>query len=349
MMFYHSSKGQCPVRYEPIINQAQLAEAIYEAYGVSATDLTFIPVGFAATCYRLESKSGAFFLKLWLAPGNTGTRRHRTQTLRLTRALYERNIYPRVAYPLPTSTGALMAIYADGEMALFPFLDGSSLPEVWPTALQDEWTQTLIRIHGATLALRDVLPTREQFELTFAADLQHSLMRLAQIGPDARYGLCAARDMLFARQRDIQAQLARLSALQRAVRQLPGSFVLCHTDMGSDNLLLDACGGLYVLDWDEATVAPPEHDLHEARWLTLDRVMHGYLIGGGATPLYLEHFAFYILRRALADMTARLVRLLTTNTTDEEDQDLLYGIEAWGFRQWETLDTTLAHIAATLA
>jgi spectinomycin phosphotransferase len=337
------------VRHEPAIDHAQLAQTLYSAYRIEVLDLAFIPVGFAAACYRLQCEGGSYFLKLWpTSESNPARRLRRRKALRLTRALYERNIYPRVAYPLPTTTGTLMARYAGGEFALFPFLDGSSLPEVWPPTLQDEWTHTLICIHRATPLLADILPGREQFELPFFTDLQRGLAQLAQLEPNARPGLRAARDHLLARGREIQAQLKRLFALQQTVRRLPSSFVLCHTDMGSDNLLLDAHGRFYVLDWDEATLAPPEHDLHEARWFALDRIIQMYRSGGGATPLYLDHFAFYILRRALADMTARLTRLLTMNTTDEEDRDSLEGIEAWGFRQWATLDTTLAYIGQAL-
>jgi aminoglycoside phosphotransferase (APT) family kinase protein len=101
--------------------------------------------------------------------------------------------------------------------------------------------------------------------------------------------------------------------------------------MGGDNLILGEDQQLYVLDWDEATVAPPEHDLHEARWLDFGHIIHTYRNGGGASPLYVEQFAFYILRRALAHMSARLQRLVTINTTDQEDRDALDGIEAWAF------------------
>jgi hypothetical protein len=48
-------------------------------------------------------------------------------------------------------------------------------------------------------------------------------------------------------------------------------------------------------------------------------------------------------------MTVRLTRILTINATDEEDDDALFGIEEWGFRQWATLDETLAGIAEALA
>lgn len=36
------------------------------------------------------------------------------------------------------------------------------------------------------------------------------------------------------------------------------------------------------------------------------------------------------------------------NSTDEQDHGALLGLEAWGFRQWNTLDTTMAQFAAAL-
>jgi aminoglycoside phosphotransferase (APT) family kinase protein len=340
------------VRYEPDIDRDKLVRAIGAAYGVTVSDLHFIPVGFAAACYRLQAGNTALFLKLW--PGclehsrpQLVTRRNRG--LRLARALYVLGIYPRVAYPLLTGRDGLTAAYAGGEFAVFPFLEGAAPPAVWPVALQDEWARTLALIHRATPSLADVLPERERFEFGFEADLRRGLNLLASLGPDARPGLSRAQRLLQAGQRDIDAQVARLVDLRHAVRRLGSPFVLCHTDMGGDNLLVDDAGRLYVLDWDEATVAPPEHDLHEARWIGLERILRTYREAGGAAPLHLDHFAFYILRRALGDMTARFTRILTINATDEEDDDAIFGIEEWGFRQWAALDETLAGIAEALA
>jgi spectinomycin phosphotransferase len=338
------------LRYEPAIDRDRLAQVVEAAYHITATDLTFIPAGFAAAAYRLQSGDAAYLLKLW--PAETSDRLsvgQRCRGLRLARALHDRNVYPRVACPLRSRAGALSVAYAEGELALFPFIDGTAPPAVWPAALQEEWARTLAVIHLSTTALADVLPERERFALGFAAELQRGFDRLAALGPDARPGQRRARDLVLTQRREIEAQVARLRRLQRVVRRLDGPFVLCHTDMGSDNLLVDEAGRLYVLDWDEATVAPPEHDLHEARWIGLERVLRAYHEAGGAAPLHLDHFAFYILRRALGDMTVRLTRILSVNATDEEDDDAIFGIEEWGFRQWVALDETLARIAEALA
>jgi aminoglycoside phosphotransferase (APT) family kinase protein len=216
-----------------------------------------------------------------------------------------------------------------------------------PAPLLDEWAHTMAALHRATPMLADVLPPRETFDIPFEAELRHGIAALEQIKFSARPGLLALREVVLPRRADMFAQLARLHRLQSTVRRLPGPFVLCHTDMGGDNLLIHHDGKLLVLDWDDATVAPPEHDLHEARWQNMARVVDVYA-AGGAHPLHLDHFAFYLLRRHLGDMTARFLRMLAQNTTPDDDADALHGIEAWGFAQWARLDKTLDGIAAAL-
>jgi thiamine kinase-like enzyme len=132
------------------------------------------------------------------------------------------------------------------------------------------------------------------------------------------------------------------------VRALPGPLVLCHTDAGGENLLIDG-DAIAVLDWDDVVVAPPEHDLQGALDVGLERVLTAYAAAGGALPLHLDHFAFYLLRRYLGDMTVRFLRLLHEQTSEAEDEQLVGGMAMFGIAQWSVLDHTLDRIAAALA
>ncbi len=344
------------MRREPPIDRARLIETIRDVYELPVEGLVFVPVGYAAACYTVRCAGGVqCFLKLWpdMRAGRASPVRPDV-VLPLTRALHERDLLPRVPYPVPTRDGALWADFAGDPFAVFPFLTGRTPPPWpdWPSALRDELARTVTAIHRATPALTDVLPPREAFAVPFKADLLGGLAAIERIGPRARPGLRALRHLMRPRRDEILAQLARLHGLQRAVRALSGPFVLCHTDIGRDNLLIDDRGALYVLDWDDATVAPPEHDLQAALGDDggegLGRFLDIYGAAGGAPSLHLEHFAFYLLRRYLGDMTARLLRVLTENTTAAQDEDALGGIEMWGFAQWSALDETLAVVAATL-
>jgi aminoglycoside phosphotransferase (APT) family kinase protein len=152
---------------------------------------------------------------------------------------------------------------------------------------------------------------------------------------------------------DILAQLERLHHLQATVRRLNGPFVLCHTDLHGGNVLVGDDGQLCLLDWDDAKLAPPEHDLWaglgaDDRAAGFEAFLNAYRRAGGAAPLYLDHFAFYLLRRHVEDMAVCLGRLLAREADEREDAGLLRGMEDWGVAQWSRLVNTLAIVAAAL-
>lgn len=339
------------MRHEPPIDRAGLVGRVRDAYGMPVRDLTFIPVGFEGACYVLRRAGGKrFFLKVWpdLRPGDAlATRRH--AALALARALRDRGVYARVPYPIPTRDGALWADLSGIPFAVFPFLSGRMPPYPMPLALRQRLARAMARLHRATPALEDVLPPRETFAIPGEADLARLLAAVERIGSETRPGLRALRRLVLPRQADILAQHARLRRLQAVVRGLDGPFVLCHTDLTGNNLFVDARGRLTILDWDWPALAPPEHDLWAAIGDDFGGVLDAYHRAGGARTLRVEHFAFYLLRRHVGDMLGRLERLLDADEQEDEDDELLRGMEAYGFARWSALDATLADIRAALA
>ncbi|HEY7343389.1 MAG TPA: aminoglycoside phosphotransferase family protein [Ktedonobacterales bacterium] len=339
------------MKYEPAIDRASLLELIHAAYGLAVEAITFVPVGYVAVCYVLRCSDGSrYFLKLW---PNTATGRwssaRQAIILPLVRAIYDRGVYRHVAYPLATRDNALWATFHGDRFAIFPYLPGQHAPlSAWPLAFADEYARALAAIHRGTALLEDVLPPRETFALSFEDDLRASLPAIAAIGPQARPGLQALRDLISRRGDDVLSQLERLCALQARARSLPEAAVLCHTDLAGDNILVDEDGRLSLLDWDGAVVATPEYDLKEAVGEDFGRVITVYLAAGGAQPLEADRFAFYLLRRYLEDFSARVVNILHHNTTHEEDADDLEGMEVWGISRWNQLDATLVTIATAL-
>lgn len=338
------------MRYEPAVDRGRLIEAVRDAYGVPAQDLAFVPEGFVAACYVVDGADGSrFFLKFWphLRVGQAAAERLHGSLL-LTRALYDRGLVPNVSYPLPTRDGALWAEISGSPFAMFPLLPGRAPPARLPPALWEEFARVVAAIHRATPALADVLPPRETFAIPNEAELGRCLTVVERIGSGERPGLRALRRLMLPRQADVLAQYGRLRRLQGVVRRLDGPFVLCHTDLGGNNMLVDDEGRLSVLDWDDAIVAPPEYDLWSALGEDLVPILSAYRRAGGAHPLHIEHCEFYLLRRYLGDMTARLERILDDGHDENEDEELLRGMEAYGFARWAALDDTLATIATAL-
>jgi hypothetical protein len=113
---------------------------------------------------------------------------------------------------------------------------------------------------------------------------------------------------------DITDQLDRpLQQLQQSLRRLPERFVVCcNTDLLGDN---DEHVRLSALDWDGATVAPPERDLavlllgeQPVGGNILNRVLPVY----PKVPLEVDLFAFFLFRRYAEGYTARVIRPSST-------------------------------------
>ncbi len=341
------------MRYEPPADRAGLIAAVRERYGISARDLAFVSVGFVAACYVVHcSAEEPYLLKLWpeLRLGQAAADRQ-CASLVLTRAIHNRHVNLRVPYPIPTRDGALWGDLAGTPFAVFPLLPGKAPPARTPAALRDEFARTIAAIHRATPALIDVLPPREAFAIPDERGLRRCLAVIQCIGSEQRPGLRALRRLLLPREVEIRTQHTRLRQLQKTMRQLDGPFVLCHTDLGGDNMLVDEEGRFSVLDWDDATVAPPEFDLWSLLGDYFERSLAVYREAGGVRPLHSDRFAFYLLRRYLGDMVARLERILEqrdADTTEQEDEELLRGMQAYGFARWAALDDTLLRISVVL-
>ena len=343
------------MQHEPAIDRAALVAAVDDAYGVTIERLEFVPVGFATACYLAHLASGERrFLKLW--PQTRAGREMAARqeiALPIVRALHDRGLFQRVSVPLPTQTGALWEDVEAGRVALYPLLPGRTLPEDEPTPvlLRDEFARTIAAIHAATPALADVLPPPETFATPELDVLRRCLAEAGAVTPDARPGLLALRALVLPRQSEIVARMEQLARLQARLRTLEGPFVLCHEDLGGSNMLVDEDGKLYVLDWDGVQLAPPEFDLWTCFGAGLARSLAVYREAGGAWPLHVDRFAFYLLYRYLGDLTARFERLLTIGDDEgaEQDAELLRGMQAYGFDRWRALDGTLEEIDAALA
>jgi spectinomycin phosphotransferase len=111
------------------------------------------------------------------------------------------------------------------------------------------------------------------------------------------------------RREAIHTLVDRAEELGRRLAQRPSPFVLCHADIHTNNVLLDAEGQIWIVDWDDTVLAPKERDLMFVVGGGLSRAMVGhreeelFLQGYGATPL--DHLAltYYRYARAVSDLS----------------------------------------------
>jgi spectinomycin phosphotransferase len=218
----------------------------------------------------------------------------------------------RVVAPLPTVTGALWGTVGDFVTLLYPFIDGRS---AWEAGLSSEqWTEfgaTLRRLHAAEppeeLAQR--LP-REEFS---PAPRWHGVVRDLldrSAGDDGDEWAVRLGAFLSDRRDEVRYLLHRTAQLGGRLQACHGPFVLCHGDIHVGNVLIDAAGRLWLVDWDQPVMAPRERDLMFVLGSTFRGVAAGspeeaaFWAGYGTVETDPVALAFYRYDWALQDIGA---------------------------------------------
>ena len=89
----------------------------------------------------------------------------------------------------------------------------------------------------------------------------------------------------------------------------PLAHVLCHADIHTNNVLLDADGAVWIVDWDDTLLAPKERDLMFVVGGGLNRTLVGpreealVLQGYRATMLDPRALTYYRYARAVSDLS----------------------------------------------
>lgn len=341
------------MKVEPILDKAALFEVIHREYGLYVESLSFLPTGWTAYCYAIDCTDGErFFLKLTsdsdLVPFAASDRDF---YLPMTYQLRARKLLPNVACPVRTRSGRFMAHFDDYLLILFHFIDGKV---VGHDGISDDVLAKLARmigiLHRSTPEIEVEKPFVEGFDIAFEGDLMDALDVLAGITPDDKRGRRELRDLLLPRKDELLGRLDRLKELQSLARATGKTMVVCHTDLHGENLMMDERGNLYIIDWEGAMIAPPEHDLfffagYDYFW---DIFLPNYEREFGPASLEGNVFGFYYYRRMLEDLTDWVVRILYHNASYEQDREDL-GELADCIAGWPYLEPTIRGIEQKLA
>lgn len=245
------------MREPPELAEDTIVGALRASFGIRVASLGFLAVGddsdswayharaAQGPSYFLKVRAGADPVKGAVVPGH----------------LHRRGV-PHVLAPLATSAGAPYVLVDRFALAVYPMLDGRTGAEVGLSPLQ--WRQlgdTLRQIHAVPptpeltrLVGREAFrPTRREL----VADLEALLATPAPHDPVAE----ELAKLWRARQDVIHALVERADALGRELAGSSFPQVLCHADLHTWNLLVDADQQLWIVDWDEAILAPKERDL----------------------------------------------------------------------------------------
>jgi Ser/Thr protein kinase RdoA (MazF antagonist) len=228
----------------------------------------------------------------------------------------------------------VLKVWADGLPASLAVLGDLDLPVVVPeaTAVIAGWGVAVFPfVRGRQATGADAPALARNMRLMH----DHPLVDLPRQPIDESWCLANMRDRLEHpwirdRRAEVEAQLDRLEGAIEQARATPRPDVICHTDFGGHNALMDDATGevVAILDWDHARLAPREHDL----WAAFEEAEpRAYLDAYGCdADLDGSHLEYALLARALRDATARVAT--------ESDRE---GIDTWGFNRWRRLDRNL--------
>jgi spectinomycin phosphotransferase len=243
-------------RQPPALAEDTIVAALEASFGIRVAALALLPVGNDADSwsYRVQAARGpARFLKL--RAGADPTRGAAVP------GYLHRHGVPNVLAPLLTGTGAPYVLVDRFALALYPMLEAQVGAEVGLSPAQ--WRQlgaAVRQVHAVppTPELR-ALVDQEAFRPTRRELLADLEARLAAPGGDPVAGELAGSWR--AHQEVIGGLIQRADGLGRELARRPFPQVLCHADLHTWNVLVDADGRLWLVDWDEAVLAPRDRDL----------------------------------------------------------------------------------------
>lgn len=339
------------MKLEPEVDKARLAERLARKYGLTVRSLTFIPKGFASSCYAVDCLDGSrYFLKLIPSTREPMAASDLEFYLPLTWNLYDRGIFCNLPYPLRNDEDEFRTVFGEFTLILFNYIDGETLEgeDLLSDFLRPLLARSIGTIHKSTPDITMEKPFTERFALVFEDDLLDALDVLRGITSRDRFALQVLRDLLLPREMELRAHLARACQLRDQARAVTAEMVLCHTDLWGGNLILDRAGDLHILDWENAMIAPPEHDLfafveHERFSTFLDEYEQTFR----RVELRSETFGFYIFRRNLEDLADWVLRILSREQTEEQDRDDLDGVRN-SLSQWSRMEATIRDVADKL-
>lgn len=242
---------------KPDLDEERLITHLRTAYSVPVVTIDFLPLGADAdtAVYRASTRDGtAYFVKL--RAGNFDELSVAVPAFLRSHGVTE------VITPRASRDGAHFTQFDDRAVIVYPFVAGSDAYSVELSHAQwRTFGRAVQRLHTMILPsnLLNRLP-RIAYTARWRDAVRQALHRAAT---DSFADPLAAELAAFLREHhDATLDLVERSARHaESMQAQPRDLVLCHTDLHAGNLHITAGGDLFIVDWDNPTLAPKERDL----------------------------------------------------------------------------------------
>lgn len=244
----------------------RLRAGVREDFGVELTSIDRVGLGAdaAAELWRGASAAGAPYAVKWSGGGAPAG-------LLVAAHLAEHGVRGVVA-PVPSRSGRLWSEREGRRLFLLPWvsgaraLDGGMRAQHWVS-----FGEMLAQVHATavTEAVEESLPAEDHTHDRVASAVGVLSSRLHEVGDQpADEGVledhlvrAMALEWRGGMARLVRTLLDRAHGLGRELRIRPAPGVLCHGDPHVGNMLLEGDEKVWLIDWDDAVLAPRERDL----------------------------------------------------------------------------------------
>lgn len=300
---------------------------------LTATERIGLGADAAADVWHAVGEDGLRYAVKW-SGGGAGA------ALLVPALLAERGV-PGVPAPLPTPSGALWSERQGRRLSVVPWVSDEGALDAGMA--EDQW-----RAYGTMLARTHAtepdpeaaaaLPHEDHTHAVEAAQVRAVQQALGDVAKGRVPGpgdalVTELAEQWSAASDTVAALLAGAEELGGRLRgRAPAPAVLCHGDPHLGNVLLRE-GLPWLIDWDDAVLAPPERDLlfvlggvlafapvreHEQAWF-----FEAYTAVGGPAHPDPERLAYYRCRRALEDLAGPAAEVLDPKTPEPERAEAL--------------------------
>lgn len=304
---------------EPDIPDGLIFATLRAQYGLETKQVSFLPLGYDinTVVYRVETwESASYFLKL--RQGNFDP-----NTVTLPQFLHRVGVRAIIP-PLDTCQGQLFSSLGPYTTILYPFIPGKNGYEV--TLNDRQWRElgsTLKQVHEVQVPA-EILSSipHEIYDHRWRVKVEYFLSQIDSNDYSDPVALELAAFMKVKRQL-IDHMVGRANALAVSLRRQSSNFVLCHSDAHPGNYLIAESGEVFLVDWDNPIIAPPERDL-----MCFGGGMSGDQPGGMEERMFYQGYgqieidrkalAYYRYERILQDIAEFCTQILLTTTGGED-------------------------------
>jgi spectinomycin phosphotransferase len=296
-------------------SQQPLAQVIEQAYGLTNVKLTPALRGFVAETYTVDADQDTRYFAKWTRMQARYTR-NLVESLSVLLALHQLG-FDRISYPIQAVSGGLVIDPPQGgTLVLYNHIDARWTFEYSFT----DYVDLLSRIHAVTADV-EVPIKREDFLTTGLTEVRAYLKQVEALPDDAPEVHRIMRTELLPYFAEFEKDLDEYEALSVAMNQRTFETmrpVITHGD-APGNIMVADDGTLYMIDWDDLLLAPPERDT----WFHVETpdgwalFLRYYRERFPDYELDEEVYRFYLLRRYIEDLDGSFDKILDPQSDDE--------------------------------